>query len=47
MVTHDPMAAAYAGRVIFLADGRIAETLERPTADAVAARMTRLEVSAC
>ncbi|HEY3871765.1 MAG TPA: ABC transporter ATP-binding protein [Actinocrinis sp.] len=46
VVTHDPMAAAYADRVIFLADGRIADTLERPTADAVAARMTRLETSA-
>lgn len=46
MVTHDPMAAAYADRVIFLADGRIADTLERPTAGAVAFRMTRLEVSA-
>ena len=47
VVTHDPMAAAYADRVIFLADGRIADTLEGPTAEAVAARMTRLEVSAC
>jgi putative ABC transport system ATP-binding protein len=46
VVTHDPMAAAYADRVIFLADGRIADTLERPTAETVAARMTRLEVSA-
>ena len=46
MVTHDPVAAAYAGRVVFLADGRIADTLERPTSAAVAARMTRLEVSA-
>lgn len=46
VVTHDPMAAAYADRVIFLADGRIADTVERPTAEAVAARMTRLEVSA-
>ena len=46
MVTHDPMAAAYADRVIFLADGRVADTLERPTAEAIAARMTRLEVSA-
>jgi putative ABC transport system ATP-binding protein len=45
VVTHDPMAAAYAGRVIFLADGRIADTLERPTAEAIAAHMTRLEVS--
>jgi putative ABC transport system ATP-binding protein len=46
VVTHDPMAAAYADRVVFLADGRIADTVERPTAEAVAARMTRLEVSA-
>ena len=47
MVTHDPVAAAYAGRVVFLADGRIADTLEQPTAAAVADRMTRLEVPAC
>jgi putative ABC transport system ATP-binding protein len=46
VVTHDPMAAAYTDRVIFLADGRIADTLEHPTAEAVAARVTRLEVSA-
>ncbi|HEY6494452.1 MAG TPA: ABC transporter ATP-binding protein [Trebonia sp.] len=44
MVTHDPVASAHAGRVVFLADGRIADALERPTAEAVAARMTRLEV---
>jgi putative ABC transport system ATP-binding protein len=43
MVTHDPVAAAYADRVVFLADGRIADTLERPDAETVAARMTRLE----
>jgi putative ABC transport system ATP-binding protein len=46
MVTHDPLASAYADCVIFLADGRIADTLDRPTAGAVAAHMTRLEVSA-
>jgi putative ABC transport system ATP-binding protein len=46
MVTHDPVAAASADRVIFLADGRVADTVERPTAEAVAAHMTRLEVSA-
>ena len=45
VVTHDPMAAAYADRVIFLADGQIADTLECPTAEAIAAHMTRLEVS--
>jgi putative ABC transport system ATP-binding protein len=47
IVTHDPMAAAYADRVVFLADGRIADTLASPTAETVAARMTRLEVPAC
>jgi putative ABC transport system ATP-binding protein len=46
MVTHDPVAAARADRVVFLADGRIAGTLDRPTAETVAARMTRFEVSA-
>jgi putative ABC transport system ATP-binding protein len=46
VVTHDPVAAAYADRVVFLADGRIADTVEDPTAEAVAAHMTRLEVSA-
>jgi putative ABC transport system ATP-binding protein len=46
MVTHDPIAAAWADRVVFLADGRTADTLDRPTAEAVAARMTQLEVSA-
>jgi putative ABC transport system ATP-binding protein len=42
MVTHDPVAASYADRVLFLADGRFVGELERPTAEAVAARMTRL-----
>ena len=46
MVTHDPVAAAGADRVVFLADGRIAGTLNHPTAEGVAARMTRLEVIA-
>ncbi|MFD7667352.1 ABC transporter ATP-binding protein [Streptomyces sp. NPDC059788] len=39
MVTHDPVAAAYADRVIFLADGRVVEELYEPTADAVLDRM--------
>jgi putative ABC transport system ATP-binding protein len=47
VVTHDPMAAAYADRAVFLADGRIADTLEHPAAETVAARMTRLEVPSC
>ena len=42
MVTHDPVAAAYADSVVFLADGRIAGSLDRPTAEAVAERMTHL-----
>jgi putative ABC transport system ATP-binding protein len=42
MVTHDPSAAAYADRVIFMADGRLAGQLDRPTAEAVAERMTGL-----
>jgi putative ABC transport system ATP-binding protein len=46
MVTHDPVAAAGADRVVFLADGRIAGTLDHPAAEAVAAGMTRLEVIA-
>ena len=42
MVTHDPVAAAHADRVVFLADGRLVDDLARPTADAVAARMAHL-----
>jgi putative ABC transport system ATP-binding protein len=42
MVTHDPVAASYADRVVFLADGRLVGQLARPTADAVAERMIRL-----
>jgi putative ABC transport system ATP-binding protein len=39
MVTHDPTAAAYADRVVFLADGRVVDELRSPTADAVVARL--------
>ena len=35
MVTHDPRAAAYADRVLFLADGRVIRELAAPTADRV------------
>ncbi len=45
MVTHDPGAASFADRVVFLSDGRIAGELERPGADAIAARMAHLEMS--
>jgi putative ABC transport system ATP-binding protein len=39
MVTHDPVAASYASRVVFLADGRIAGELADPTPDSVLDRM--------
>ncbi|WP_370950229.1 ABC transporter ATP-binding protein [Amycolatopsis sp. cg5] len=42
MVTHDPVAASYADRVVFLADGRLVGHLDQPTAAAVADRMTHL-----
>jgi putative ABC transport system ATP-binding protein len=42
MVTHDPVAAAYADRVIVLADGRVATTLEAPSADEVAEQLAHL-----
>ena len=42
MVTHDPVAAAHADSVLFLADGRIAGRLEAPTAEVVAERLTHL-----
>jgi len=35
MVTHDPVAASYADRVLFLADGRLVDEMTEPTADAV------------
>ena len=43
MVTHDPSAAAYADRVLFLADGRIVDELESPTADRVLDHLKTLE----
>ncbi|AEV84473.1 ABC transporter [Actinoplanes sp. SE50] len=45
MVTHDPVAAAYADVVVFLKDGRIADrmTPRRDAPELIAARMTRLE----
>jgi putative ABC transport system ATP-binding protein len=41
MVTHDPMAAAYADRIVFLADGRVVEEMREPTAERVLERMRR------
>ena len=42
MVTHDPSAAAWADRVVFMADGRLAGELRSPTAEDVAERLTAL-----
>jgi putative ABC transport system ATP-binding protein len=42
MVTHDPRGAAFADRVVFLADGTIVGELVSPTADSVAAQMLTL-----
>jgi putative ABC transport system ATP-binding protein len=42
MVTHDPNAAAYASRVVFLADGRIVDELTDPTGEQILDRMKAL-----
>jgi len=42
MVTHDPVAASYSDRVVFLADGQITDQLIDPTPDAVLDHMRRL-----
>ena len=43
MVTHDPHAAAYADRVVFLADGELVDELVQPTAAAVLEMMKHLD----
>jgi putative ABC transport system ATP-binding protein len=43
MVTHDPAAASYADRVEFLADGRVLDGFDNPTASAVLDRMARFD----
>ncbi|WP_051970261.1 ABC transporter ATP-binding protein [Kitasatospora azatica] len=43
MVTHDPVAASYADRVLFLADGVIVDEMHAPTADSVLERMRRFD----
>ena len=42
MVTHDPTAAGYADRVVFLADGRVVDEMRQPTAEKVLDRMKSL-----
>ncbi len=44
MVTHDPNAASYAQRVVFLADGRIVDEMADPTAERVLDRMKRFDI---
>ncbi|MEU9480317.1 ABC transporter ATP-binding protein [Streptomyces sp. NPDC048191] len=44
MVTHDPVAAAHADEVLFLADGRLVDRMQAPTADRVLDRMKAFEV---
>ncbi|MEU6456641.1 ABC transporter ATP-binding protein [Streptomyces sp. NPDC047065] len=44
MVTHDPVAAAHADEVLFLADGRLVDRMDAPTADKVLDRMKAFEV---
>lgn len=46
IVTHDPRAASYADRVVFLADGKVVDELRDPTAESVLDRMKRLDTSA-
>lgn len=43
IVTHDPRAASYADRVIFLADGRIVHELREPTVDSILRTMSGIE----
>lgn len=43
MVTHDPVAASYADRVVFLADGQVVDELRAPTVESVLDRIKGLE----
>jgi putative ABC transport system ATP-binding protein len=46
MVTHDPTAASYSDEVLFLADGRVVDSMPNPTAEGVLDRMKHLEPAA-
>jgi len=41
MVTHDPVAASYADRIVFLAEGKVVDEMLQPTAERVLERMKR------
>ncbi|HET6627871.1 MAG TPA: ABC transporter ATP-binding protein [Nocardioidaceae bacterium] len=43
MVTHDPVAASYTGRVVFLADGKVVDEMYAPTSDTVLERMAAIQ----
>ena len=43
MVTHDPVAAAYCDRVVFLADGELVDELQSPTREDVLDTMAHLD----
>ncbi len=43
MVTHDPVAAAFTDRVVFLADGKVVDELRHPDRETVLARMTKMD----
>ena len=42
MVTHDPISASHANRVVFLVDGRIVDEMREPTPDAILDKMRQL-----
>jgi putative ABC transport system ATP-binding protein len=46
MVTHDPIAASYADRILFLADGTVVEERERSTPEAISTFMLGIETAA-
>jgi putative ABC transport system ATP-binding protein len=46
MVTHDPVAASHADRVVYLVDGKIVHDMANPTADAIIDQMKHLELGA-
>ncbi|MGH3357605.1 MAG: ABC transporter ATP-binding protein, partial [Nocardioidaceae bacterium] len=45
MVTHDPIAAAYSDRVLFLADGRVVDEIRDPNAERVLERMAAIQAA--
>jgi putative ABC transport system ATP-binding protein len=43
MVTHDPVAASYCDRVVFLADGKVVDEMRDPTRELVLERMAKMD----